>query len=348
MRTTIQATIIWALTLAFLGYCRTADAAEPLQRRAEIIEIEGKAEMKTAGTDLWKPAEVGMEIRPGDLLRTQKRSYADVSVDKLDIRNTVIRIREDSTIKIGFSASEIVINIITGKLVFWCEKIERDKELAKFEIRTRNTIIGIEGSHGVVSYDRQSEKTESWLKVGGGYIVNIPTGEYNRLSPGANYVESRKKKTKIEKDVRPKIFSYDLRGFRRSYAFLKRRQAARLGVAEKYGKDYLSEKYLTFVGVSDGQVGVAPYNLEGPILIEEILLTSGQQITVKGEIFVVIEREKTKERSAPSRRKKEKGKEEEEEEEEKEEEKKEEKEEEEEDVKLQVDETLDESQEAIP
>ncbi|MBL7071599.1 MAG: FecR domain-containing protein [Candidatus Omnitrophica bacterium] len=296
MRKIIITTAAIIVVIAVFSNYHMPNAQDKLQRRGEVIEIEGKAEVKVAGSEAWKPAESGMEIRSGDMIRALEGSYADLSIDKLEERNAIVRVGESSTIKPYIFASEVIINIITGKVVFWAAK--REGKLDKFEIRTPNSIIGIEGSHGIVNYDAGVNATDTYLEVSGGYIINIDSGQHEELYRGPNYVQVQKKDIKKDKKKK-KIYSWDLHGFYGSYAFAYKGLRERSTTSGKYNKSYFSGKYATTIDCITGEVAIGPYNeMLGPNFDEGITLYTGQQVRIEDTIYMYLGAKSKEEESA--------------------------------------------------
>ncbi len=353
MRQSLMAAAIVAFIITFFCYRPMPDAQDEPQRKGEIIEIEGRAEVKVAGSDAWIPAELRMEIRSGDFVRALKGSYTDLSIDKQEERNAIVRVGESSAVTPYIFESEVIINVVAGKIVFWCEKIE--KELEKFEIRTPNSIIGVEGSHGVVNYDERAKATDSYLEVSGGYVVNVDSGKLEELYRGPNFVQV--KKNEIDKKKRErKIYSWDLGGFFVSHAFTIR-GLNRKGIDyTKYSKSYFTGKYASTIDCITGEVIVAPYNeIKGPNFPEGITLYTGQRIRTEDFIFIQLDTGPKKEEPALSKKIREKEEEEEQIEKKKEadnlderEEEEEEEEEEKKEEELELKEKVEDTQKDVP
>ncbi|MBN1871721.1 MAG: FecR domain-containing protein [Candidatus Omnitrophica bacterium] len=284
MRKFLISLVIIIFGIALFHNPPAPNAQEEARTRGEIIEIEGKAEVRPAGTDAWKPAEAGIEIRSGDYIRAGEGSYADLIIERLEERNAIVRISESSVIEPQMSRSEVIINVIAGKVVFWVEKIEG--KLDKFEIRTPNSIIGIEGSHGIVDYDKGSNATDAYLEVSGGYVVNIDSGKLEQLYRGPNYFQVQKKDIEMKKK-RKKIYSWDLEGFFGSHAFVNRGPGKKRRELPRYSKIYFSGKYATIIDCINGEVAVGPYNeIGGPNYHYGITLYTGQRVRIEDTIYV--------------------------------------------------------------
>jgi len=284
MRKIIIITAALIFIIAVFSNYPMPNAQDDLLRRGEIIEIEGRTEVKVSGAKDWEPAESGMEIRSGDLIKTWESSYVDLSIDKFEEQDAIVRVGESSTIKPYIFASEIIINIIDGKVVFWAAK--REGKLDKFEIRTPNSIIGIEGSHGIVNYDARVNATDTYLEVSGGYIVNIDSGQLERLYRGPNYVQVQKKDIE-KKKKRKKIYSWDLHGFFGSHAFVYRGLRKRRMELAKYSRSYFAGKYATTIDCMTGELAIGPYNeMEGPNFDGGITLYTGQRVRIEDTIYM--------------------------------------------------------------
>jgi hypothetical protein len=290
MRRQIHRVVILIVSIILIAHCHSPNAAEAPGRKAEIIEIEGKVDVREIAAKAWTPAEIGMELSRGDFIRALDKSYVDMGVEELLAKNVLVRVKEDSMVETEVLPSEVILKMDRGTVIFWAKKV--GEELHKFEIRTPNGIVGIEGSVGVLKYDNESGITEGWVRVAGGYVVNLKTGEYTKLEPGNNYLEIKKGETALRKDFRPQQFSNDLRGFRASHAFVIREREAVPGAEEeeeeKYTKEYISGKYKTTVDVSDGEVAFAPYDEGGPNFIEGVILGSGMRADMVSDVGLVM------------------------------------------------------------
>ena len=71
---------ILCIAALVLGMATLAYAVES-KRTAQILSIDGQAEVKLAGDSDWSPAQVGMVLKEGDALKTAAGSLLMLNVD---------------------------------------------------------------------------------------------------------------------------------------------------------------------------------------------------------------------------------------------------------------------------
>ena len=79
----IRVLLLWTLslggvTVASEGPARTQSCDAPV---ATVVSVQGKVELREAGSESWSPAALNDPLCPGDTLRALRRSRAGVQLD---------------------------------------------------------------------------------------------------------------------------------------------------------------------------------------------------------------------------------------------------------------------------
>jgi hypothetical protein len=129
----------------------------------QVVETRGPVMVKGERYFLWEPAEKGLLLLSGDVLRTEEGGFATLrfASGKVDIyENTVIVIPSIGVYSRNKDIREVVID--EGKTFFDINPTGVDKG---FQFRTRNVQGGVKGTLFTVSY------------LNGGTAVNVYRGE---------------------------------------------------------------------------------------------------------------------------------------------------------------------------
>lgn len=131
------------ITLATIGY-----AAE--KRTAQIVSLDGTAQVKAAGQDGWVPAQVGMVLNEGDTLKMAEKSWAMLNVDGKGQAATV-EVREGSQLLLSellvdqeTGTSKTLLDLAMGEVLIKAQKVHGEE--SKFEVKTPTSIVGVRGT----------------------------------------------------------------------------------------------------------------------------------------------------------------------------------------------------------
>jgi hypothetical protein len=138
------------IVVAALAVCLAGVSyAEITKREAVITEMDGTANVKTPeGT--WLPAEVGMKLTEGSVLKTGAASmvllYLEGVSETADVEikeNTELRIEElyedrDS------SEQTTLLDLALGEILITSQKLRSEK--SQFEVKTPTSIVGVRGT----------------------------------------------------------------------------------------------------------------------------------------------------------------------------------------------------------
>ena len=74
-----------------------AQAATCEKWAGKVVSAQGVVEVKRAGQALWEPAKLNETYCPGDTVRTDKKSRADIAL----YNHPVLRLDQNSTVTLG-------------------------------------------------------------------------------------------------------------------------------------------------------------------------------------------------------------------------------------------------------
>ena len=136
--------------ILLLSFTSSGIAQEGM-RFAEIIGFEGTVEIQREGEKYWVPAEKGMVLNEGDLLRTKGGSTATVDVTGITGEEITLEVQESSQIMIAELIREqkkkshkTLIDLAIGKVLIRAKELKSEE--SEFEIKTPTSIVGIRGT----------------------------------------------------------------------------------------------------------------------------------------------------------------------------------------------------------
>ena len=165
-----------------------------------ITETEGSPELIRDG-DVFAAA-AGVEVHPGDLLRTSPGSSAQIELDD----GSVLNAAESSELLISDyklapdrSVDRAVVGLLSGWLRFITAALRPD---ARYEIATRTATIGIRGTEGIVHEGPDAvslELIEGQVDVSEVTdsnrifpAIRVGSGEFYRRAPGQRGLRTKK------------------------------------------------------------------------------------------------------------------------------------------------------------
>ena len=133
--------------IAGIGICASA---QEVVRNATIIEVVGKAGVRTTTSKTWEAAEPGKVLSEGDVVRTQGDSLVVLQLDEGGERATV-DMSENTQLGIlelsknqEKKSTKTLLDLAVGKILIQVDKLRKEK--SKFEIKTPTSIVGVRGT----------------------------------------------------------------------------------------------------------------------------------------------------------------------------------------------------------
>jgi len=138
-----------------LGLFSTAFALEK-PREAVVVDAKGVVEVKTPIED-WKPAQKGMVLTQGDIIRTQKASEAVLGMDDGG-KMTTVELSQSGQLQLAVllenkdaATQSTLLDLSMGTVLIKAQKIRSLK--SKFEVKTPTSVVGIRGTVFSVSVE---------------------------------------------------------------------------------------------------------------------------------------------------------------------------------------------------
>ena len=130
-----------------VGLCTIAYAAES-PRTAKILDMEGSVEVRTPDGKM-APAEIGMVLNQGDIIKTDDDSFALVKLEGIETatvevnKNTQILLSE-MVMNPDDGLQSTVLDLAIGKVLIKAEKVHNEN--SKFEVKTPTSVVGVRGT----------------------------------------------------------------------------------------------------------------------------------------------------------------------------------------------------------
>lgn len=135
------------ITALILGIAATGYAME--KRTAQIASSEGTVQVKAAGQSEWVPANVGMVLNQGDMIKTSPQSWALLDIDQGKIGT--VEVKEGSQMLISEleaepngTTSKTLLDLALGEVLIKAQKVHGEN--SKFEVKTPTSIVGVRGT----------------------------------------------------------------------------------------------------------------------------------------------------------------------------------------------------------
>ena len=128
----------------------TCALAEESKRTAQIVSLDGKAEVKLMGQSNWTPAQVGTVLHEGDTLKTAAGAAALLNVDGKG-QTATIDVSEKSQLLLSQmlynkekGTSKTLLDLAMGEVLIKAQKVHGEE--SKFEVKTPTSIVGVRGT----------------------------------------------------------------------------------------------------------------------------------------------------------------------------------------------------------
>lgn len=137
-------------TLALIGLLTSTVPAFCQQtiRSASIIEVRGTVEVKSGAE--WRKAAAGMILNQGDIVRTNRKSFALLNVDGMGETATV-EVKENSQLQMtellenkNEKFQTTLLDLALGEVLIKARKLHSEK--SRFEVKTPTSIVGVRGT----------------------------------------------------------------------------------------------------------------------------------------------------------------------------------------------------------
>jgi tetratricopeptide (TPR) repeat protein len=134
----------WAVGLVVglgvaLASPRAALAQSCPESAATVVSVQGTVESQRAGATQWEPVRLNDTYCPGDTIRAQARSRANIAL----VNQSVLRLRENTTLTIEGLKDErtYLVDLLQGAAHFLSRRGPRD-----LEVNTPYTVAGVRGT----------------------------------------------------------------------------------------------------------------------------------------------------------------------------------------------------------
>jgi len=123
--------------------------ADEIKRDAKIAEIKGSAQVKAVGGN-WVPAQVGMVLAQGYILKTAANSKAVLKLNGSGETATVV-VNPDSQLLLSElladkakGTEKTLLDLAVGKILIKAQKLHGPD--SKFEVKTPTSVVGVRGT----------------------------------------------------------------------------------------------------------------------------------------------------------------------------------------------------------
>lgn len=123
--------------------------AQNSPRTATIDQVSGTVEVRV-GKQPWAPAQVGMVLNQGDIIRTLAGSWAVINVDGKGATASV-ELKENSQLRLAElledkakASQTTLLDLALGEVLIKAKKL--DSEKSKFQVKTPTSIVGVRGT----------------------------------------------------------------------------------------------------------------------------------------------------------------------------------------------------------
>jgi len=115
---------------------------------AKAVSVQGTVEVRREGETRWQPVNLNDTYCPGDVIRVQKKSRADIALSN----HPVLRLDENSTMVLGGLKDErtSMVNLLDGAVHFFSRVVRN------LEVHTAFVNAGVEGTEGVVRVEKDN------------------------------------------------------------------------------------------------------------------------------------------------------------------------------------------------
>jgi tetratricopeptide (TPR) repeat protein len=178
------------LTVVLYPHAFAAERCE--QWVAKVVSVQGNVEVRMKGETQWQPVTLYDTYCPGDQIRLQEQSRADIAL----VNQPVLRLDQNTTITLGGVKEErtSVINLVKGAAHFF-SRVRRN-----LEVVTAFVNAGVEGTEFFV----RVEKDQTFLSIFEGKVLASNKAGELALTSGQAAVAEKGKAPVLKTVVRPR------------------------------------------------------------------------------------------------------------------------------------------------
>jgi tetratricopeptide (TPR) repeat protein len=191
-QTTCSSLLVCAGILTGLLFPATSFAATCERSVAKAMAVEGKVDVRYAEETQWQPVKLHDTFCPGDVIRVQERSRADVALSN----QPMLRLDQNTTMTLGGIKKEggSLIELVKGATHFF-SRVPRN-----LEVRTAFVNAGVEGTEGVIRVtDDKAEVT-----IFEGKVVAANESGTLSITDGQSVVAEKGKAPSYQTVVKPR------------------------------------------------------------------------------------------------------------------------------------------------
>ena len=144
--------------IVFILNFPTKGFAQDVERTAKVGEIKGSAVIKYPDQKIWIPAQEGMILREGDIIKTKNRTQVILYLMDGDVVSAWVDIKANSQLMIvelkgdkEKEARKTLLDLGLGKILIKVQKLY--DEGSKFEVKTPTSVVGVRGTTFVVEVE---------------------------------------------------------------------------------------------------------------------------------------------------------------------------------------------------
>ena len=143
LRLLIRMSSLMALLYPYAALAQTCE--KPV---AKVVSVQGTVESQRVGATQWQPVQLHDTYCPGDTLRVQERSRADVAM----LNQSVLRLNANTTITLEAVKEERtgVVALLKGAAHFF------SRGPRSLDVRTPFTVAGVRGTEFFISVEDRS------------------------------------------------------------------------------------------------------------------------------------------------------------------------------------------------
>src|SRR5712691_3758187 len=178
--------------LTALLYPYAAPAATCEKPVAKVVSVQGTVESQRMGDTQWQPVQLNDTYCPGDTLRVEERSRADVAM----LNQSVLRLNANTTITLEAVKEERtgVVDLLKGAAHFF------SRGPRSLEVQTPFTVAGVRGTEFFISV----EETQAFLSIFEGQVLAANEAGSLTLTSGQSAVAEAGKAPVLRAVVRPR------------------------------------------------------------------------------------------------------------------------------------------------
>jgi tetratricopeptide (TPR) repeat protein len=185
--------IICASLLSVFFYPQASLAKTCEQWVAKVVSVQGTVEVQRAGETAWNPVSLNDTLCPGDTVRAQRRSRANLAL----VNESVLRLNQRTTLTLGeYNKKEesSVVELIQGAGHFLSRKPRA------LEVQTPYAIAGVRGTEFYINV----EENQTFLSIFEGSVLASNKAGELLLASGQSAVAEKGKAPVLRVAVRPR------------------------------------------------------------------------------------------------------------------------------------------------